>query len=216
MFTGAAGFDLGILDRHAAEHHHQFGVFGNAAPVGQRAADHAGGADDMGHDDHARGIGIVGNLACKAAKAVQEAVQQGARMVQPPGAGPAVGTGEDRGVAVGLAHPRQLVGDHVQRGIPIHRHEGLGAPARAVAVLALFQISLAHIGLVDPCFVIKRVGYGLDQGRGVGVAPKGPHAGNPAILQLRRKGAPMGGRRFKLLIRTLRHEMTLSDRLTGS
>src|SRR3546814_10889065 len=54
-----------------------------------------------------------------AAGQVEEAVDLALRMMETPGAGPAVGAAEDRLRAEAVARPRQFAGQQVEGGIPL-------------------------------------------------------------------------------------------------
>src|SRR3546814_7789798 len=91
------------------------------------------GAQHIGQDRHAGAVAVVLHLLGAAAEAMQEAVQQGARVMHPPRARPAVGAAEDRRVAVLVPDAAQLAGHQVERLVPGDRDEGFGAAAAAVA-----------------------------------------------------------------------------------
>ena len=70
-------------------------------------------------------------------------------MMEPSGARPAVGTTEDRFVAMVVDRRPQRCGGEVERFVPRHRHERLDATLGAVAAAWVLQVALPHIGLVD-------------------------------------------------------------------
>ncbi len=131
MPAGAARGNLRVLRGHAAEGDEQARMPGQHVP--RRVADlqlrHR--RDDVRHHDvtGAEAVGI--DVAHIAAAGIQEAVHLALRMVEAPGAGPAVGAAEDCGVAVGVAHAGDLPRDQVEGAGPIHLHEVvLTAPLR--------------------------------------------------------------------------------------
>ncbi len=192
MLAGAAGVDLQILQRHAAERHDELGVLGDGVEGRARPADRRRVAEHMRRDHRARRVGIGVDLHGRAAEAVHEPVQQRLRMVQAPGARPAVGAAEDRAVAERRLHPRQFVRHQLQRGIPIDRHERLGAPPGAVAVGAMVEEALADMGSVDAASVIDRFHLGLRQWRRVLVLLERLHPDRAPVPDLDVESTPMG------------------------
>ncbi|MCY1526730.1 hypothetical protein D9M68_617690 [compost metagenome] len=90
MLTRAAGADLRVLGRHAAEGNEQGGMPGQHIPGGVDSHQFIHGGHDMRHQ-HACGSQAVGiGVAHIAADGVQEAVDLALGMMKAPGAGPAV------------------------------------------------------------------------------------------------------------------------------
>ena len=125
-----ARVDLGVLQRHSAEHQHQIGVLGDRGPGGVPTQQAAAVADDARHDHLGGGVGVGVDRAGVAADAVEETVELALGVVEAAGARPAVGAAEDRGVAVGRADPFDLGRDEVECGIPVDLDERLGASSR--------------------------------------------------------------------------------------
>ena len=90
MGAAATRRHLAVAQREAAEADNQLRVGDDIAPIGDRAGDRVVGADDVRHQRHAGGVGVVGELAGIAAGGAEQAVQLRAGMVEPPGRGPAV------------------------------------------------------------------------------------------------------------------------------
>ena len=127
------------------------------------------------------------------ADAVQETVYLALRMVEAPGAGPAIAAAEDRLVAVLRLHPAEFAGHQVQRGVPLHLHEGLGAAARGVAAAVALQPALADGGAGDAQpLQLRRQGVQPD-GRRVGIFPERLQRNGAPGFQLDLIDAPMHG-----------------------
>ena len=105
---------------------------GDVAPLGRLHADRRGGADDVGRDDQRGAAAVIADGIGRPAVEVEQAADQGLRMVDLARARPSVAAGEDRLAAVRAPDAVELARDQLQRAIPRHRHEGLGAPARGV------------------------------------------------------------------------------------
>ena len=139
----AAVVDLGVLERDAAEHHHQVAVPGDHRPGGVAAAEAADRADDV-RQDHLRGGHRVGvDRVAVAADRVHEAVHVALRMVEAPGAAPAVGAGVDRRVAEFAAHAVELGGGEVEGARPRDGHERLPAAAALGSAGSVLEPALA-------------------------------------------------------------------------
>ena len=97
---GAAGIDLRVLARHAAEGDEQLAMLGQHVPA---SCAWPSGLPCRRHDvrhQHARGAEAVGiHVAHVAADRVQEAMDLALRVMEAAGARPAVGAAEDRAVA---------------------------------------------------------------------------------------------------------------------
>src|SRR5947208_1923089 len=112
--------------------------------------------------------------------------------MQPPGARPAVGAGEYRGIAKGGFHPRQFARRQRQSSVPIDRNERLRAAARAIALCAVFEKSLPDMRTVDAALVVDGPDQRLRQRRRMFVLLKRLDANNPPIADIGPKGPPMG------------------------
>ena len=191
MGAAAAGIDLHVADIGAAEHHHQLGVLGDAAPGRHRPADRRVGADDMRQKDHAGGVGIVRHLIDAAARGEEEAAELRARVMEAAGARPAVRAAEDALRAMLFAHARQFAGDESERLVPAHFDEAVFAAIMA-AIAALLQPAFAHRRFGDARRRIERVHHAGENRRGLRVAREGADRDDAAVLHLDRAGAPMG------------------------
>ena len=131
----AAGIDLRVLHRQAAEGHHQPRMPDDGGPVGYRAPRRLDAAQDMWQDRQPCRIAVIVELVGEAARHAEKALQLALGMVEAPGARPAVGAAEDRGIAEVAPDAGDLLRDQIDRPVPVERHEGVAAPAfAAVAV----------------------------------------------------------------------------------
>ena len=146
----------------------------------------------MRQDRQAGGNGITVHLRGKPAMAVQESLQQGLGVVKASGAGPAVGTAENRGITVPGLYPLQFRCDERQRRIPGNRDKGFAAAPRAAAGGPVFQPSRADHRFRHPAFVIQRGGHRIEDFRGVGISLGRRNTDDTAVFHLGGKGAPMG------------------------
>src|SRR4029453_5977805 len=190
MPTYAPHIDLGILGRHAPEQHHQLGVFGNSRPGGHGTSHRVHGADDVWNDHRRRTKTIIGDLADKAAKTVQKAIELGWGIVKHASAGPAR-TGIDRFITVGFLHPPEFRGDEVECIVPRHGDAGSDTKPRPVAPHAMFQPALAHHGLCNPACGVHSARYRVDHTARLGILVKGPDAYDPAVIDLDIVHAPV-------------------------
>ena len=92
--------DLSVARRDAAEHHDQSALPGDHAPTGRLLHVVSEIAHDVRHQDQCGVVAVVAFRAHEAAGRIQEALELALRMVKATGAGPAIGAGEDRLVAV--------------------------------------------------------------------------------------------------------------------
>src|SRR5215470_10084514 len=141
MPTDASHIDLGILGCHATEQHHQLGVFGNSRPGGHGTSYWVHGADNVRDDYRRRTETVIGDLADKAAKTVQKAIELDWGVVEYASAGPAR-TGVDRFIAIGFLNSSEFRGDEVECLAPRHGDEWLDAASRSVAPDPVFQPAL--------------------------------------------------------------------------
>ena len=188
MLAIATGIDLRILHRQTAEGHHQPGVLHDGGPVRDGARRRLHAAQYVRQHGEACGIAVIVQLAGEAARHVQEALQLALRVVEAPGARPAVGAGKDRGIAEVPADARDLVRDEIDRPVPVERHIGIApAPRSAVAV--------------EPTAPRHRPGnargmmHGIrnrgHDGRRLGVLREGQRAGDAPARRLGPEGAPV-------------------------
>ena len=130
---------------------------------------------------------VVADLVDAAAAEEQEPPHQAAGVMHASGRRPSIGAAEDRVVAERLAHARKLRGDRIQRLVPGHFVEAVGAGAR----LALTP-AFADRRPCDPQRRVHHRGNGLEHARGRGIARKRLAADDAAVLDQRGEGAPMG------------------------
>ena len=185
-----------VLQRQPAEAQHQPRILPDRDPVGDRALDHLIGAEDVGHQRHARAVGIIRHLRGEAAAEAEEAVQLRARMVVAPGRGPAIGSAEDRGMAVFGADARGFLRHQPDRLVPGDGDEGI-APAFAAAPSPL-QPAGPDIGPVDAGLAVDGIGHAVEQRAGEGIAREGTGGDQLAAFDHRLEGAPMGRMRLDL------------------
>ena len=190
MLADATRADLIIPHRQAAEGDEEAGLLDDTFPRGDRSGGRRRLANHMRHDREGGGDGIAADLSDIAAVKAHEALQHGLGVMQLAGAGPAVGAGEDRLVAMRLAHPLQLVRHQIQRPIPGDRHVGLRAPA-GTRIGSPLQVALADVGAVDPAPVIDRFRHRLQDGRGLGVPGEGLGGDEAAVLHHGVETAPL-------------------------
>ena len=125
----AAGDDGQVLDREAAERHEQVGLACDDLPRRRPAPHLVRAADDVAQRD-VRGAGRVGAHARGgAAEQAVEAAQLALRVVEAPGAGPAVGAGVDGLVAVLADDAPELCRRAVERLLPADGDPLVGAAA---------------------------------------------------------------------------------------
>ena len=128
----AARVDLRVLQRQAAEGDDQLGVLCDLVPVRSRGVDRVGAAPDHVREDDLHGRAAVAvDRGGVAAVAVEEAVQQALRVMEAPGAAPAVGAAVDGGVAVLALDARELARGQVERLVPADLDEGVLSARRA-------------------------------------------------------------------------------------
>ena len=192
--TAAARIDDAVLRREAAEAEHQLRVPPDGRPVRHAAEQHLRRAEDVRQQGLAGGVGVGGGRRGEAAALAEEAVELGARVVQPPGGGPAVGAAVDRRVAVLRAGAAHLVGEQPRRAVPGNGHEGVAA-AQVPAALP-FQPAPADVGPVDAAGGVDDVWCRLDQAARHRVGREGPHGRDAAVLDHGVEIAPMGGVRL--------------------
>jgi hypothetical protein len=166
VVADATGTDLGILRWHATECDDQLGMLRDHRPGRVVTHQAAKTTDDVRQQDLRRGVAMRVDRRSIAAAKIEEAVQLALRMVEAPGAGPAVGPAKDRRVAMQAPNPGDLGGDEAVGVIPRHGDEGF-APAAFPAGWAVPQPTLPHHRLADTQRVIQRAGYGLSDRRRV-------------------------------------------------
>ena len=188
----AAIVDLGILERNAAEHDHKLAVPGDHGPRGVAAAHAVHRTDDVRQNDFGRRYRIGIDREGVATDGVHETVNLALRVVEAPGATPAVGPGVDRLVAVVPAHAIELRRRQVERAVPRHGHEGLAATATLRAFGTVIEPTLADHRLRDARRMIDRVNQRIPDRRGIRIVGDRMQRDQTAILNLGVVGAPMG------------------------
>ena len=114
-----AWIHLGVAQRRSAEHDDELGMAGDFAPRRVAADETIRRADDMRQDDVARSKTIILHRPHIAADRIEEPMQLALRVVETPGARPAVGAAVDRLVAVRGPHARQFGCDEIEGRLPI-------------------------------------------------------------------------------------------------
>src|SRR5947209_9669338 len=94
---------------------------------------------------HARGAEAVGvDAAHVAAERVEEAMHLALRVMEAPGARPAVGPAEDRRVAVRVNHALEFAGQTLRRLFPVELDEGVRAAPLACRARPMLEPALAE------------------------------------------------------------------------
>ena len=174
MLPRPARGDIAIANGQTAKAKHDLGIACDRRPIRDLAEQHFIRAQNMRQQRLRRRIGIGIHLARIAAAKPQKALQLAARMMKPPGRGPAIGPAHDGFRPEIRAHTAGFFRDKPHRLVPGYRHKGI-APAQSPTP-ATFQPTLAHIGPVYPRRAMHRIGHGFDQGTGERVAVKRLHA----------------------------------------
>ena len=126
MLAGAPVRHLKILEADSAKRDNHLRVAHQPVPGGG-LPNISFAAKDIGHDDRTCSVAVGVHLIGEAAHKVHEALELGFGVVKAPGAGPAVGAGENRLVAVRLFYTAKLGGNQAEGLIPRNRHKGLPA-----------------------------------------------------------------------------------------
>ncbi len=150
MHHRAAGIDLRVLVRRAAEGDEQLAMLGQHIPrrVHRHQVFHRG--HDVRHQ-HARSAQAVGiHVAHIAADRIQEAVDLALGVMEAAGARPAVGAAEDRAVRMRLLHPLELAGDAIERLVPRQLDERLLSTFVAIRAGAVLEPAPAEGRPADP------------------------------------------------------------------
>lgn len=187
MVAGAAGLQLHVLRRGAAEHQQRVGVFGDLVPGRHGAGDRAGVADDVGQQALGGAVAVVGEIARVSAGAGEKVVELGLGVMQAPGAGPAVGAAVDRRGAVLRVCVLQGSGHEVQRRVPADVDERIDAAPTVGAV----QPGGADGGPGDAVLRMDRALHGAQQRRRVAVSGERGGLDDPAVLDLWMERTPV-------------------------
>ena len=184
----AARVDLRVLERQPAERDDQLRVLCDLVPVRGRGVDRVGAAPDHVREDDLHGRAAVAvDRGGVAAVAVEEAVQQALRMMEAPGAAPAVGAAVDGGVAVLALDARELAGGQVERPVPADLDERV-LPARGAA--RALQPATANGGSQDAARMVLRPRHADADRRRIGVAGGRVQARRPRGRAPRRRSCP--------------------------
>ena len=143
MIVGAAAVDLRITQRQAAERDEQLTLARQLGKVGMLAVQRAQRTEYMRQDALARRAAVGIGAGGIAAKALKEAMQLALRVMETPGAGPAVGTAENRFIAAARFDRIQFTRQQIERHLPAHLHERLFT-APLAGSRAILQIAGAH------------------------------------------------------------------------
>ncbi len=188
----APGGDLAVPPRRAAEHHDQPGMPGEHGPRGVAAGEAAPVADDVGQDDVGRGEAVVLDRAGIAADGVQEAVDLALRVVEAPGARPAVGAAVDRFVPVLRPHPVELRRGEVEGGVPRDADERLPPAPGTAGRAALPEEGFPDDGMEDAGRIGADVAERLDHRRGVRIARQRSEGGRAGGVPKHPVNSPVG------------------------
>ena len=191
MLNRAAGSDLRVANRDAAEHHHQLGVLGDTLPTGARAVDRVQRAEDGAHQHRASRVAVSLARVGETSDRREEAAQLILRMMESARARPSVGAAEDRAIAVLANHALQFVGDEIDRAIPRDLDESIATAAVVRRARTMLQPSLANRGLGDTAMVMDRIGNRAQHRRRIGIVLEGLDIDQPSIFDDRIKGPPM-------------------------
>ena len=141
---GAAGVDLGVLARHAAEGDEELAILCQHVPAGVHGHQLFHRRHDVRHQ-HARRPQAVGILVADvAADRIQEAMDLALGMMKSAGARPAVRAAEDRAVGMLRLYTRELLRDQIERLAPRQFDERVLATALGMAAGAMLEPALAH------------------------------------------------------------------------
>ena len=182
--------DHGVLGRHAAERHHQPGVLDDRGPCVDRAEHRLHRADDTRNDDARRTDAEARYLVHEAAMEVEETRKLAAGIVEDAGAAPA-GAAVNGFVAARPPNPLELGRHKVERAVPAHPHERLGAACGGIGARPVFQPGLAHGRRCDPALGMDRIRKRPDERRRAWILVERPYADQPPVFRLGREGAPM-------------------------
>jgi hypothetical protein len=127
VLRDAARVDLDVLRGHAAERNEELAVLLERRPRGVPRAQLVYAAQHVRQQRAARAQAVARHVAHVTADRVHEAMHLALRVMKAPGAAPAVRAGEYGVVAVRGLHPLQFLSDEVERLVPRHFDERLGA-----------------------------------------------------------------------------------------
>ena len=151
------------------------------------------------HQHPAGAQAVAVHVAHITAQCVQEPMHLALRMMETPGAGPAVRTAEDRRIAVGRDDAAQFAGDHIDRMVPVDLDERLAAAAHA-RITPPGRVRIEPAGAHRRALHPDRRLVGLphrraDRGR-IGIAGVRPQADGAIPVAQHFVGAPVRGGQF--------------------
>ena len=144
MLGGAAGIDLAVLVRHAAEGDEELAMLGHHVPRRVHGHQLVHRRHDVRHQHARRAQAVEILVAHIAADRIQEAMDLALRVMEAAGARPAVGAAEDRAVGVRVLDPLEFLGDEIERLVPLELDERLLAALFGSSAGAFLQPALAH------------------------------------------------------------------------
>ena len=195
--------DLGVLHRQPAERDQQIGVFDDRRPTRVDPEQPEQIAENVRQDDLARREAVRVALVGESADAVQKPAELTRSVMEPPGARPAIGAGEDRTVAVLADDPFQLTRDEPARLVPRDGDERLGAPPRAVRSGTAPEPPPAHHRLGDAARIVQGVQHAVRDGRGIEVLLESVQRRQPAVAHHRAVRAPVSRRQRQIVVRVV-------------
>lgn len=195
MRAVAAAMHIRVLDGHAAEGDDHLRAAGDGVPRNALALHMIIGTEHMRHDDHggARAVGVDGPDI--AAERVQKPVDLALRVVEAPGARPAIGPAEHRLRAVGVVDPAKLGCDQRQGLVPFDLHEIIRA-AHLRRAGSMLQPAAPHGGAADAHGAVGAGGQVSQKRRGMRVVRMRADVERP-VLKPAGKGAPVGAVRLE-------------------
>ena len=146
---------------------------------------------------------VVAELVDAPAAGEEEAPQLRARVMEPPGGGPAVRAAEEAARPMLGAHARELAGDQAQRLVPAYLDQRLAAALRAVALRAVLEPALAHRRPRDPQVGVHHRGNRVEHGRRRRIPRERLAADDPISGDDRGEGAPVRERLEPLFVHHL-------------
>ncbi len=191
MIVGSAAINLGITQRQAADGNEQFTVCSQYRPVGVLTLKIVEIAENMRQNAFSGGDTVGIGTGGIAAKQIEEAMQLALRMMEAPGARPAVGTAIDRLITVGIFYPPQLTGHQRQRLLPTHFHKGFFTTSLTVGRLAL-QVAEPHRRPPYAAVALHRTRHREANLRRIAVPLNGLDGSQYSVISGHPIGAPVG------------------------
>ena len=185
--------NLPVLQRHPAKGHEELAVFGDGLPARGAGQMVKKAAQHMRYDHLGSGIAVGVHRAGEPTDAVQKPFHLALRMVEPPGAGPAIRPGIDRLIAVFAAHPVKLSGDQTARLGPADRHKGILAALVSGGARPALKPAFPDHRLRNPGRCIQHIDDALPNGRRITVFLESAQSSHPTALAVDTVGTPMAG-----------------------